>query len=112
MDTKNHVLSISLTTILIADFVAPLAPPPSIRPSRLVPPSSSPKPVLTAPRVTPRFPFALLEYSIEEFTDGNCILFGYGSDELENDDDITEALLNSTPCTYWKIDEEGVYHAE
>lgn len=53
----------------------------------------------------------LIHNTNEEFNDGDCILFGYTADEFEADEDITEALINNTPCTAWTVDGEGVYHA-
>lgn len=53
----------------------------------------------------------LIHENNDEFSNGDCILFGYSADELEADEDITDALINNTPCTDFTIDNKGVYHA-
>lgn len=47
----------------------------------------------------------------DEFGDGDCILYGYSMDEFTCDEDITDALTNNSPETYFTIDENGIYHA-
>lgn len=46
----------------------------------------------------------------DQYADGDCILFGYSASELEEDDEITEALCNNTPESDFYIDEAGIYH--
>ena len=53
----------------------------------------------------------LVHLNSDEFSDGDCILFDYSTEQLADDESIEEALYNNTPCTYWEIDENGIYHA-
>lgn len=53
----------------------------------------------------------LVHLNKDNFNVGDCVLFGYSVDDFENDDDITEALENNTPSSYYTIDDNGIYHA-
>ena len=53
----------------------------------------------------------IVHLNSDEFGDGDSILFGYSLDDLTTDEEITDAIINTTPCTYWEIDDSGVYHA-
>lgn len=54
----------------------------------------------------------LVHLTEDAFGDGDCVLFGYEIDELASDDDITDAIINNTPSTFWNTDDKGIYHCE
>lgn len=47
------------------------------------------------------------------YGDGDCLLFGYTLDSFGDeltDDDVTTALQNETPSTFFWHDEKGIYY--
>ncbi len=53
----------------------------------------------------------LVHLNKDKFNDGDCVLFGYSIDDFENDNDITDALINNTPISDYTVDDNGIYHA-
>lgn len=53
----------------------------------------------------------LVHEKADKFGNGDCILFGYSSEDFENDSDVLAALQNENPESDFSIDESGIYHA-
>lgn len=53
----------------------------------------------------------LVHEKADKFGNGDCILFGYLSEDLKNDSDVLAALQSETPESNFSIDESGIYHA-
>lgn len=46
----------------------------------------------------------------DKFRNGDCILFGYSSEDFEDDADVLAALQNESPVSDFTIDVYGTYH--
>lgn len=46
----------------------------------------------------------------DKFRNGDCILFGYSSEDFEDDADVLAALQNESPVSDFTIDDCGIYH--